>query len=141
MVSVLENFNKALDSLEKVSTTGKSSDMVNQLLKWGNLVAYFRKIQPKLGSEKTIEISSRLSSVLSILITDLGMCEDYIPLPELVSVTRTGNRFNPLEADSETALVYFMHKVIECLSIASVKISQRNSAANSSTKSREAETV
>ena len=124
-MSMLENFNKALDQLESNSTSGKSSDIVNQLLKWGNMVGHFRKIQPKLGSEKTIEISSRLSSILSILITDLGMCEDYIPLPELVSVTRTGNRFNPLEADSETALVYFMHKVIECLSIASVKLSQR----------------
>lgn len=129
-MSMLEGFLKSLENLEKTTSTGKSGDLINQILKWGNLVTYFRKIQPQLGSDKTIELSSRLSSALSVLITDLGMCEDFIPLPEMVCVTRTGNRFNPLEADSETALVYFMHKVIESLSLMSVKISQRVAANN-----------
>ena len=133
MSNILDNFNKSLDALEKKAPTSKSSDLMNYILKWANLVTYFRKIQPDLGSDKTIEISSRLSAALSVLITDLGMCDDFIPLPEMVCVTRTGSRFNPLDADSETALVYFMHKVIEYLSLATVKVSQRATAANQST--------
>lgn len=126
MVSVIEKFNKALDHLETTAKTDESAQIIQHLLNWGKVVAHFRKIQPKLGSEKTIEISSRLSSILSVMITDLGMCQDYIPLPELVAVTKTGNRFNPMQADAETALVYFMHKVIECLSIETVKISKQS---------------
>ena len=133
MTGNIEAFLNALKNLEALPASSKSSEMVTHILKWSQLVAGFRKIQPTLPKEDIITVSMRLSSVLSVMITDLGMCDDYVPLPELVSVVRTGKKFNALEADSETALVYFMHKAIECLGVAAVKISAKT-AANSSVK-------
>ena len=112
-ISILESGNKRRTLI--------CEELVEVLVQWGNITNDLRMIAEKITKEEFIDNSIRLSKLLSILITQIGICDDYIPLPEVVLSLRHNKKFDLTEADSVTALVYCSHKVIECLAIIASK--------------------
>lgn len=96
-------------------------NLVEALVQWGKLTHDLRNISSDITQEEFVENATRLSRLLSVLITQIGISDDYSPLPEVVLTMKQNKRFDLTEADSVTALVYCSHKVIECLAIIAAK--------------------
>ena len=125
-MSTLENIVNQISTMElsNKKRTLACESLVDVLVEWGHIANNLRIIAEKITKEEFIDNSIRLSKLLSVLITQIGICDDYSPLPEVVLSLRQNKRFDLTESDSITALVYCSHKAIECLAI----IASKNSA-------------
>jgi hypothetical protein len=108
-ISILESSNK--------SRSYVCEELVENLVEWGTITHKLRLISTHISQQEFIDNATRLSKLLSILITQIGICDDYTPLPEAILSLKHQKRFDLTESDSITALVYCSHKVIECLAI------------------------
>jgi|GEM_PF-3918491 len=98
-----------------------SQDVISLLVEWGGLTQRLRDLKSKISDQEFIKHASRLSKLLSSFITKIGMVEDYTPLPEAVLIVKHQKKFDLVESDATTALVYCSHKAIECLAIIASK--------------------
>ena len=115
-ISVLESSNKARPLA--------CESLVAVLLEWGQITNNLRMITDDISKQEFIDTAIRLSKLLSVLITQIGIADDYVPLPEAVLSLRHNKKFDLTEADSVAAIVYCSHKVIECLAILATKNNQ-----------------
>lgn len=116
-MSELLKLENQINHLEKEQRQISMDNLMDNLIIWGGLASRLREIHPKITKEEMINQSIRLSKILTVLITEVGICNEFSPLPEVVSALRHQKRFDICEAESLTALVYCTHKVIECLAI------------------------
>ena len=112
--------------------TRKNLNFLESFRYWGELVNKYRSLADRMSYDDRVTVGTKLSSILSILITEFGCSESYLPLPEEIAVIRSGKKFDFLSADTETVMVYFTHKTIEALAV-------RYAAALADRKTRETE--
>jgi hypothetical protein len=126
---VLKNILKEITDLEASNRTRPllCDSLTDILLQWGGISHRLRMIADTISKQEFIDTAIRLSKLLSVLITQVGIADDYMPLPEVVLSLRHNKKFDITEADSVAALVYCSHKVIECLAILATQ-EMRNSA-------------
>ncbi len=115
--NILQDLTYQIEALENKPREYKIDDMIIAFQEWGQITAKLRTLSEHISQEHLVENSLRLSKLLTVMITEMGLCDDYSPLPEMVCFLREGKKFDFIEADSVTALVYCTHKIIECLSI------------------------
>ncbi len=115
-LKIIMNQISILEATEK-SRSLVCDELVINLVEWGTITYKLRLISEHITKQEFIDNATRLSKLLSIFITQIGICDDYTPLPEAILSLRHNQRFDLTESDSVTALVYCSHKVIECLAI------------------------
>ncbi|MFT6071821.1 MAG: hypothetical protein ACJAQ0_000876 [Dasania sp.] len=115
-ISIMEGDNKNRPLINL-----KSDELINIILQWGTLTREFRMISKEISEKIFIHNASRLSKILSSLVTQIGICDDFIPLPEEILLINHQRRFDITISDSMTSLVYCTHKAIECLALIASK--------------------
>jgi hypothetical protein len=123
---VSEVFKNIVQKISDLESNNKARPLVCEtlvevLLEWGQITNNLRIIADDISKQEFIDTAIRLSKLLSVLITQIGISDDYVPLPEAVLSLRHNKKFDLTEADSVAAIVYCSHKVIECLAILATK--------------------
>lgn len=123
MTAPLNTILKDITALEASNRTRPllCEDLTDVILQWGQISHRLRTIAKDITKQEFIDTAIRLSKLLSILVTQIGIADDYMPLPEVVLTMRHNKKFDLTESDSIAALVYCSHKVIECLAILAAK--------------------
>jgi hypothetical protein len=111
-ISLMESDNK-----NRTLTELSCYDIISLILEWGTLTHELRTNSELIEQEAFVTYATRLSNLLSSFITQIGICDDFIPLPESVLMINHKQRFDITASDATTSLVYCAHKALECLAL------------------------